>query len=726
MASAISGFGRRLLAASVPVVAVTYAWASLETDPNVRVFIGLAALAVPTALPSRLVVRVIVAVVTLAALTLIETGTGISAIRDVVNQGLRDIYAVAPPFAPEAHVELHGLVILTAGAFCLAIAVTAADRPFLTAAIATGGIGWPATILPARNTIAVGALALLAALWPIVIGGLRDRRGLVPSAAVGLGIILTAVALAGVGARPSVAALDWKSWDLFGDSRAGHTVVAVWRSNYGGIDFPPGETTVLKIKAPRRALYWRATTLDTFASDHWVETLYATRSTGRSRSLPSDPLLPAASSSQVGWVKQEVDVRALIDDHVIAAGQPMEIDGIGDKGIRYLSGGIMLTPGGLAAMRRYTVWSYAPDPSPASLVRSRPAYPESLARYLDVGRTIVPAYGVPGRAAAVSRIFQDDLYQQLWAYEPMWREASRLTSKTRSPYAATITIERWLRSSGGFGYDEHPPASAGAPPLVDFLERAKLGYCQQFAGTMALMLRYLGIPSRVAVGFTSGTWKDGTWTVTDHDAHAWVEAWFAGYGWLTFDPTPGRGTLSATYTNASDSADAIRALGTGRFLGAGAFAPTTPRRGVAVPESTTAAGLPWRLIIPVTLIAALLLGLALVKSGARWLRARTDDPRGRASAARAELAAFVRDQGSPVPPSASIRDLSLALRGFGVGTDAFAAAFARARYGPPPGAAVAADEARKELRRILSLLRDRLGPGRRIRGFLTVRSLRSG
>ena len=143
------------------------------------------------------------------------------------------------------------------------------------------------------------------------------------------------------------------------------------------------------------------------------------------------------------------------------------------------------------------------------------------------------------------------------------------SQRAESPYEATLTIERWLRSDGGFTYDEHPPAPAALPPLVDFVERTKLGYCQHFAGSMALMLRYLGIPARVAVGFTSGTWKDGTWTVTDHDAHAWVEAWFSGYGWLTFDPTPGRGTLSATYTNASDSADAIRALGTGRFLGAG-------------------------------------------------------------------------------------------------------------------------------------------------------------
>ena len=289
----------------------------------------------------------------------------------------------------------------------------------------------------------------------------------------------------------------------------------------------------------------------------------------------------------------------------------------------------MSAPQGLTDMRHYTVWSYAPRPTPAALDRSPPTYPAALARYLDVGRTVVPRFGAPGRKATVDAIFRDDLYQELWPYEPMWTEARRLTAKAGSPYEATVTIERWLRTVGGFQYDEHPPYSGPAPPLVDFLERTKLGYCQQFAGTMALMLRYLGIPARVAVGFTSGTWKDGKWTVTDHDAHAWVEAWFAGYGWLTFDPTPGRGTLSATYTNASDSADAIRALGTGKFLGAG-FVPRNAGRGVAPVVKATGGGIPWRLIIPFAAVGAALLILALVKSFTRYRRARTSDPRRRA------------------------------------------------------------------------------------------------
>src|SRR2546423_4080994 len=68
---------------------------------------------------------------------------------------------------------------------------------------------------------------------------------------------------------------------------------------------------------------------------------------------------------------------------------------------------------------------------------------------------------------------------------------------------------------------------------------------------MALMLRLLGIPARVAAGFVPGHYHDGTWTITDHDAHTWVEVWFRDYGWLAFDPTPGRARLSGAYSSTS-------------------------------------------------------------------------------------------------------------------------------------------------------------------------------
>jgi hypothetical protein len=78
-------------------------------------------------------------------------------------------------------------------------------------------------------------------------------------------------------------------------------------------------------------------------------------------------------------------------------------------------------------------------------------------------------------------------------------------------------------------------------PLESFLFRDRVGYCQHFSGTMVLMLRMLGIPSRVVTGFAPGTPQPdspGTYRVRDYDAHSWVEVYFPSIGWVTFDPTP--------------------------------------------------------------------------------------------------------------------------------------------------------------------------------------------
>src|SRR5262249_46335950 len=140
------------------------------------------------------------------------------------------------------------------------------------------------------------------------------------------------------------------------------------------------------------------------------------------------------------------------------------------------------------------------------------------------------------------------------AYQPLVAAARRVAGTATSPYAAAVELESWFRFNGGFQYSNRGYGSA-APPLVTFVAQTRTGYCQFYAGAMALMLRYLGIPARVAVGFVSGTYDSSKheWTVTDHDAHAWVEVWFRGYGWLPFDPTPGRGRLSAPYSAGSPS-----------------------------------------------------------------------------------------------------------------------------------------------------------------------------
>ena len=119
----------------------------------------------------------------------------------------------------------------------------------------------------------------------------------------------------------------------------------------------------------------------------------------------------------------------------------------------------------------------------------------------------------------------------------------------KNQFADAVALQNWL-ANGAFKYTLKAPTVVSASGLANFLEVTKKGYCQQFSFAMAALARLLGIPSRVAVGYTWGTPVSGdTWLVTTHDAHSWPELYFQGYGWLRFEPTPsgpgGQGTAYA-------------------------------------------------------------------------------------------------------------------------------------------------------------------------------------
>ncbi|HWD97396.1 MAG TPA: DUF3488 and transglutaminase-like domain-containing protein, partial [Bryobacteraceae bacterium] len=123
-----------------------------------------------------------------------------------------------------------------------------------------------------------------------------------------------------------------------------------------------------------------------------------------------------------------------------------------------------------------------------------------------------------------------------------------------------LRIQTHLRS--GFTYTLNTPRFPARDPLANFLFVRKSGYCEYFASAMAVMLRTLGIPSRVATGFQSGYFNDvsGMYVIRASDAHAWVEGWIEGQGWRTFDPTPpdkspSRGLFArlGMYLDAADS-----------------------------------------------------------------------------------------------------------------------------------------------------------------------------
>jgi transglutaminase-like putative cysteine protease len=116
--------------------------------------------------------------------------------------------------------------------------------------------------------------------------------------------------------------------------------------------------------------------------------------------------------------------------------------------------------------------------------------------------------------------------------------ARKITSDADNPYDQALTMESYFRTN--YAYTLNLTGKPGADPLAHFLFDTKAGHCEYFATAMAVMLRTLGIPSREVNGFLPGEYNDvgGDYIVRASDAHSWVEAYFPGTGWLTFDPTP--------------------------------------------------------------------------------------------------------------------------------------------------------------------------------------------
>jgi hypothetical protein len=340
----------------------------------------------------------------------------------------------------------------------------------------------------------------------------------------------------------------------------------------------------------------------------------------------------------------------------------------------------------------------------------------------------------------MDRIFAQN--PSLHAYRPLYERALAIAGDAPSPYAAVVELETSFRDGQSYAYDQNPTTKGDIPPLVEFVTRTHRGYCQHFAGAMALMLRYLGIPARVGAGFTSGSYDADKrrWKVTDHDAHTWVEVWFRGYGWLPFDPTPGRGDLDGAYSaasvgfNAAAVSAAIAAgldaadykLDTERFDRGGAAGRGADGRDLPGDISGTTSGRDQGSLLRLLLLVALVLvaGIGLLKLALRKARFLTRDPRKVAAACRRELGEFLADQKIAVPESATPAELGEVVR-TQVAHDVlpFVDAMTAARYGPPDRADEAARRARRELRRIERALRRRLSVWERARGLVSVRSL---
>ncbi len=168
-----------------------------------------------------------------------------------------------------------------------------------------------------------------------------------------------------------------------------------------------------------------------------------------------------------------------------------------------------------------------------------PAHNNSKIRY--EGASNLPA--IPPRdLRAASPEFPDPIrqvYLQLPRLDPrVKRLADEITAGSQNEYDKAANIERHLMSH--YAYTLDLSGTHGEDPLADFLFVRRAGHCEYFASAMTVLLRAEGIPARYVTGFSPGEYNDvgGDYIIRESDAHAWVEVYFPGYGWITFDPTP--------------------------------------------------------------------------------------------------------------------------------------------------------------------------------------------
>jgi protein-glutamine gamma-glutamyltransferase len=152
----------------------------------------------------------------------------------------------------------------------------------------------------------------------------------------------------------------------------------------------------------------------------------------------------------------------------------------------------------------------------------------SPAQLRTAGPGLPPLFGEAYLRLPLGRV--DPRVQQL---------AQEITRSASNNYDKAAALERYLQTR--YGYTLDLSRTTPKDPIANFLFERKQGHCEYFASAMAVMLRTLGIPSRVVTGFRSDEFNDvtGNYVVRAKDAHAWVEVYFPGFGWETFDPTPG-------------------------------------------------------------------------------------------------------------------------------------------------------------------------------------------
>jgi hypothetical protein len=287
-------------------------------------------------------------------------------------------------------------------------------------------------------------------------------------------------------------------------------------------------TVVMRVKTDSPVRYpmlrWRGIALTTFDGHRWF-----------SNAGPKEKVYPSGT----GWIlinpQATMEAPTSIDLRFTVLLQPMATDSL-------------FAPANLLAIHPAFVTAapgYSPYLHRGNLLRdSTGSIYNSFRNFVQIeyqAESLLPTVQ-PNIARNASTNYSDEMraiYLQLPRLDPRIPELARqITRSENNSYDRAVAIEYYLRHN--FAYTLNLTGRSGQDPLAHFLFESRAGHCEYFASAMTVMLRTLGIPSREVNGFLPGEFNDvgGDYIVRASDAHSWVEAYFPGSGWITFDPTP--------------------------------------------------------------------------------------------------------------------------------------------------------------------------------------------
>ncbi|OZM74423.1 transglutaminase [Amycolatopsis antarctica] len=462
-------------------------------------------------------------------LAIIPGPAALSELGDVLGASAEQIRTGLPPV--EASPPILCLVVIAIGLVAVLVdtLAVAAAAPAATGLVLLCVYAVPASLSESMLpwvTFVLGAAAFAGLL--AVDGSHRHRRwrnryapglGSTPgSASTPVAVVCVAVvfglvagiAFTGIG---TVGRLPGSSGDGEGTSTAGGLGVNPFTSLRGMLD-QGGNVELFRVRGlgeDKRLL--RAFTLDTYRPNQGWGLADGPMPAG----VPAEQPLPAAPGDDASGETREIQIEPInwVDVWLPVYGAPRKLDRI--------------PPGWFYDRTSGAVFSERKQRPPAYTVATSLAEPDK-----DILRTTAPGTrDLP------------PIYSDAGQVDPRVAElSSRLTENADNNFDKATEIWRYFTAQNGFTYDTQTAQATDADALADFVLNGKRGFCEQFASAMAVMLRAQGIPSRVAVGFTTGYTTGDYRAITSQDAHAWVEVYFGDRGWVSFDPTPladGRG-----------------------------------------------------------------------------------------------------------------------------------------------------------------------------------------